>query len=106
MNNKKSLRTVILGLGIPLLLAIILYTFYSGRQTDIPDYAEVLSYMEVDNEAFEDVESYHLSLERELLTITFTEESKRDKIVYRVPDVELFVYDMQRRQEKLEELIE
>ncbi|MBQ9993787.1 MAG: ATP-dependent zinc metalloprotease FtsH [Clostridia bacterium] len=62
--------------------------------------------MEVDNEAFEDVESYHLSLERELLTITFTEESKRDKIVYRVPDVELFVYDMQRRQEKLEELIE
>ncbi|MBE6754014.1 MAG: ATP-dependent zinc metalloprotease FtsH [Ruminococcaceae bacterium] len=61
--------------------------------------------MEVSNEAFTDVEAYDFSLEKGTFQVTFTKDSGREPIKYDVPNLDLFIYDMRNRQEKLEAYI-
>jgi len=106
LENKKSIRSIILALGIPILLAIVLFMMVNGlHKEDKPKYSDVIAYMDVEHENFEDIESFDISLNKNILTIKFTEESKLKDIVYEIPSIDLFVHDMQQRQENLRELI-
>lgn len=105
-NNKKSLRNFLLGLGVPILIAVILFMTLNGlQQSEVPKYSEIISYMDVENEHFDDIESYNISLNKNTLTIKFTKDSGVKDIVYKIPSIDLFIYDMQERQEALRELI-
>ena len=101
MDKSKSARNIILGLAVPLLLIVLLFAVLRTPKEETPKYSEILSYMDVENEAFKDVESYDFSLENGNLTIKFTEDSKREDIEYTVPNLDLFINDMIRKQDKL-----
>ncbi len=106
MENKRSVRSLIMALGIPTLLAIMIFVMINGmQQKEIPKYSEIIAYMNVEHENFDDIESYELSLNKNVLIINFTEESGIKDIRYEIPDDDLFIYDMKQAQSELRELI-
>ncbi len=142
MDNKKNLRSIVLGLGIPILLAIVLFMYLGASKKEIPKYSDIIAYMDYTNEHFDNIVSYNISLDSNELTIVYnepedkTDGKKDDKtnadssaeaadpavsgsdavsaadvkmvkktLVYTVPSIELFLNDMQQRQQALRELI-
>ena len=54
MDNKKTMRNLILGLALPILLCVLLFTLLPKPEDKTPRYSEILSYMEPGKEGFDD----------------------------------------------------
>ena len=104
MNNKKrTIRSLILGIGVPVLIILIFFLISSNTSTDtVKTYSEALTYFDVDEENSEKVKSYDLSFDSSVLKITLLEEYADPKkpVVYTVPSVNLFVDEVRQLRDK------
>lgn len=103
-NNKKKIGSYLIWLGIPVLIIIALYILTNQRKPDDYKYSEIMSYFEVGSSDVSKsdwkantVSDFNLSFDTGVLTINLKDNEDKTKnkpIVYKVPDVNLFVNDV------------
>ncbi len=111
MENKRSIKSVLIWLCVPILLVVAIYLMSGPRTGESPKYAEILSYFEMGSAEFDAMESFDFSLEKGTLVINFKKDAKGDdgkalqQVTYKVPHIDLFINDLRERQYDLKTYI-
>lgn len=104
-NKNKKIGSYIIAIGIPVLLIIALCFLVNQRKPDDYKYSEIMEYFSVNSEKSKTVSDFNLSFDTGILTINLKDnddKTKNQPIVYRVPDVNLFVTDVKQDLAELE----
>ena len=88
MDNKRTIRNLIIYLGIPIVMIIIIASIYNNRPQETHKYSEIIGYFHNQK-----VTAYTLDLGTGDMSITLNDD-KKTKISYTVPSVQLFVLDI------------
>ena len=88
MDNKKTIRNLVLYLGIPIVIVIIIASLYNNRPQKTYKYSEILNYFKT-----EQVTDYTMDLGSGEMTITLSDAAKT-KISYVAPSVNTLYDDI------------
>ncbi|MDR1002499.1 MAG: ATP-dependent zinc metalloprotease FtsH [Oscillospiraceae bacterium] len=104
MENKKDLRNTIVTLIAILGIIALVYFFFRSKTPAAQKYSDILKYFDPTTTQSREITEYELSLQTAVLKINLKDKDgvKQEAIEYKVPNLDLFVHDVEKLRDKID----